>query len=204
MSGKALVAVMSLPCVLVATWLGSPAPAAACSCAAQAEEDGTLRGAEVVFRGTVAGDYETLLVDQGAGYGEMYRFRFRVERYFKGRLGSELDVLTEDWRAGCGQYFESGAAYLVYADYMDDGSLGVSGCSQTLPIASAARALSVLGEGTPPEGVSQDVVLDGASDEDEGCSVVAPGARRGSAASALSAALLLGLVARRPRLRRSR
>lgn len=112
-------------------------------------------------------------------------------------MGRDLEIISEESGAGCGYPFQSGRSYLVYADFADDGSLGVSLCSITRPIESAGEALSLLGKGVPPEGVSQEVVA--ASEQGQGCSIAALGASGGRLASVVSSVLLLGAALLRRR-----
>jgi MYXO-CTERM domain-containing protein len=185
--------------------LGRPSVAVACTCYPQGEEDGSLRTAQVVFEGTPMGEPEEVPSDRPGPRSsyDLTRYRFRVHRFFKEHLGAELEILSEDWRAGCGNYFEAGTKYLVYANYDEEGALVSSLCSLTGRSEQQERAFAVLGAGTPPDGAEQDVVLADAASEDGGCSVAASAgpASRG-APLILGAALLLGAARRRRERRR--
>src|SRR5688572_18544303 len=101
MRAQALAKIVSAYFVLGATWLGSPPRATACSCQID-PVTGTLlyADADVIFKGTVLGDAELTSIDLGNGSsGPMYRLRVRVDRYFKGLLGQDIEILTDDWRA---------------------------------------------------------------------------------------------------------
>jgi hypothetical protein len=198
MRTTALAKLSSVSLAFAAAWLARPAPALACSCYVSVAEDGRATSAEVVFQGTVMAEPEPESVDPLNNYVYSYRYQLRVDRYFKGRMGRDLEIISEESGAGCGYPFESGRSYLVYADFADDGSLGVSLCSITRPLESAGQALALLGNGVPPEGVSQEVVV--ATEQDQGCSIAALGASGGRLAS-VSSALLLGAALLRRRRR---
>lgn len=192
---KALAKLSCVSLAFAAVWLARPAPAAACSCYVSVAEDGRAASAEVVFQGTVMAEPEPESVDPLSNYVYSYRYQLRVDRYFKGRMGRDLEIISEESGAGCGYPFQSGRSYLVYADFADDGSLGVSLCSITRPIESAGQALSLLGQGVPPEGVSQDVVE--ASEQDHGCSIASLAGSGGRLASVVSVLLLGAALLRR-------
>lgn len=193
---------VSVSFVLAATWLGSPLPATACTCQLDPITGGLLYpAADVIFKGTVLGDAELTSIDLGNGSSwQVYRFRVRVDRYFKGLLGRDIEIFTEDWAAHCGFRFERRASYLVYGNFGAGGELQVSSCSDTMPLSEAAEALSSLGNGTAPDR-SQDVVREGIPEENGGCSVSVPKASAGSLTAALGAGLLLGMALLRARQR---
>jgi hypothetical protein len=152
--------------------------------------------ADVIFSGTVTSDAELTSIEIGNGPWPMFRFRVRADRYFKGRLGRDIDVITEDWRiSDCGYRFERGERYLVYAA-IHDGMLEVPFCSETAPLSAARELLSGLGEGTAPDR-SLDVVREETAEENAGCSVSAPRANASPFAFLLGAALLLVASLRR-------
>jgi hypothetical protein len=202
MRALGLAKIVSVSFVLAATWLGSPLPATACSCQLDPVTGALLYpDADVIFKGTVLGDAELTSIELGSGSPwPMYRFRVRVDRYFKGLLGRDIEILTDDWRAHCGFPFERRTSYLVYGHFGDGGELQVSACSNTMPISEAAEALSSLGKGTAPDR-SQDVVREGTPVGNGGCSVSVPKARAGTPTSVLGAGLLLGMASLRGRQR---
>ena len=202
MRALALAKTVSLSFVLAATWLGSPLPATACSCQLDPVTGALLYpDADVIFKGTVLGDAELTSIDLGNGSSwPMYRFRMRVDRYFKGLLGRDIEILTDDWRAHCGFRFERRTSYLVCGHLGEGGELQVSSCSDTMPISEAAQALSSLGKGTAPDR-SQDVVREGTPEENVGCSVSVPKASAGTLTSVLGAGLMLGMASLRGRQR---
>jgi MYXO-CTERM domain-containing protein len=202
MRALALAKTVSVSFVLAATWLGSPLPATACSCQLDPVTGMPLYpDADVIFKGTVLGDAEPTSIDLGNGSSwPMYRFRVRVDRYFKGLLGQDIEILTDDWRAHCGFQFERRSSYLVYGQVGQGGELQVSSCSDTVPISEAAEALSSLGKGTAPDR-SQDVVREGAPEENVGCSVSVAKASAGTLTSVLGTGLLLGMASLRRRQR---
>ena len=196
MRALALAKTVFVSFVLAATWLGSPRPATACSCQLDPGTGAPLYpDADVIFEGTALGDAQLTSIDLGDGSSwPMYSVRVRVDRYFKGLLGRDIEIVTNDGEH-CGFAFERRTSYLVYGRFGEGGELHVSSCSDTMPISEAAQALSSLGMGTAPDR-SQDVVDEGTA-ENGGCSVSAPKASAGTLPSVLGAGLLLGMASLR-------
>lgn len=185
-------AILRLVCsgfVLAAIWLGRPSSAVACSCLID-PDTGMIwfDETDVIFKGTVVSNAEPTSIDLGNGSSwPMDRYRMRVDRYFKGVLQRDVDVLTEDRSSSCGITFERGTSYLVYANLREDGTLEVPFCAPTGPTSNADEALASLGKGIAPEG---------SAEESGGCSASVPHTGAGTQSSALpvGAALLLGVA----------
>jgi hypothetical protein len=126
---------------VAALFLMSAPIAAACSCGepkpppCQAAWQYTA-----VFVGTV-NQVSTIEVK---GEWNPVRVRFAVEQPLIGMDGRGNDFTIRTGRGGgdCGYHFEVGHTYLVYADQLEDGTLGANSCSRTRPIGEAAGDLA--------------------------------------------------------------
>ena len=67
-----------------------------------------------------------------------------VNSPFRGVNGSAVTVVTADNGAACGYTFQVGERYLVYAHRTPDGTLEVSLCSRTIPLAKATEDLQFI------------------------------------------------------------
>jgi hypothetical protein len=194
MREPALLRMVSASLVFAAIWLGRPPSAAACTCQIDPETGMVwFSDPDVIFKGTSVSNAEPTSIDLGNGSSwPKLRYRMRVERYYKGRLGPDIDVISDDWKTHCGLFLERGESYLVYANfhYQEPGTLEVSRCSHTVPVSQADEALASLGRGMVPVGTWE---------ESGGCSVAVPKKRAGAVASAVGAALLLGVASLRAR-----
>lgn len=81
----------------------------------------------------------------------------RVLRAYRGKVSGNVTVLTGMGLGDCGFDFETGKAYLVYADRVDTVSLSTSICTGTSPLEQAGPALRFL-RGEKP---TADDLLDG-------------------------------------------
>jgi MYXO-CTERM domain-containing protein len=196
--------IVAVSLVLAAAWLGGASAAAACSCEIDPiTNELLLPDADVIFQGKVVSDPEPTTVDLGNGNGPtwpMSRYRVRVDRYYKGRLGRHIYVLTAAPNSGCGFHWERGS-YLVYAGLWEDGTPEVHLCSATAPLSQSEEALAALGDGIAPD---RSLDVREGSEESGGCSVSVPGSNAGTRAAAIAAASLLGLASLRRRVRNAR
>jgi hypothetical protein len=82
------------------------------------------------------------------------RYRFRVERSWKGARSGELTVTVYWADTDCGRDFVLGTSYLVYAGRDTEGrhgqGLSTYACSRVLPEGEAEPDLKILGSGRKP------------------------------------------------------
>jgi hypothetical protein len=75
--------------------------------------------------------------------------KFRVEKYWKGVLTTEMIVVTGRGGGDCGYRFEVGARYLIFA-YGGDTKLETNICQRTKGLEEATEDLKLLGKGKVP------------------------------------------------------
>jgi hypothetical protein len=82
------------------------------------------------------------------------KYRFRVEKSWKGPRPRELTVMSYNADTSCGRDYDHGGSYLVYADRDrgggKDSGLSTYSCSRALPKDKADPDLRVLGPGRNP------------------------------------------------------
>jgi hypothetical protein len=159
-----------------------PDRASACTCALEGgsrEEivEGALSDSEAVFSG------EVVAVEQGKSNSPIPvndTVTLRTAEVWKGTGRGTVEVSTPSQVGACGNHFEVGRGYLVYA-YGKRG-LNTDICTETKPLEKADADLAVLGDGERPQ---DGEVL---SDTSGGVSVMA---MAGLAGLALAASVLL-------------
>ncbi|MEM9459493.1 MAG: hypothetical protein AAGF11_35270 [Myxococcota bacterium] len=119
----------------------APRVARACSCAAPPAPEKALEGADAVFE---ARPFSMSSDTQRA------RYRFEVNRVWKGDIAPRVEITTAVHSATCGRSYQMGIQYVVYARRSDSGEWADTLCSRTRPSRSAAEDLQVLGAGRPP------------------------------------------------------
>ena len=80
------------------------------------------------------------------------RYRFAVQRVWKGNVRSTTVLMSYDANTSCGRRYKMDAMYLVYAerDSKVPGSLETSSCSRVKQEGDIQDDLQVLGPGEPP------------------------------------------------------
>jgi hypothetical protein len=129
-----------------------PDCASACTCALEGgsrEEivEGALSDSEAVFSG------EVVAVEQGKSNFPIPgndTVTLRASEVWKGTGRGTLEVSTPSQGGACGNPFEEGREYLVYA-YGKQG-LKTDICTETKPLEKAGADLAVLGDGERPTG----------------------------------------------------
>lgn len=145
--------------LLLAIYIGTPAPALACSCAQVAPLD-ALAHADAVVAGRVVaideppawprlGDYFPYLYF-APNPGEPIVVTVAVDTVWKGPPQAQVKVISQHPATDmCAAYFNQGAAYLIYA--MRDGdSLRRELCQRMLDLPQAGDDLAQLGPGVVP------------------------------------------------------
>ncbi|WP_224249373.1 hypothetical protein [Hyalangium gracile] len=131
---------------LIVLLLGSalfalPSSAHACSCAGWADLPTALRTAR---------DTASVIVHARVLSVASRQVRIEVIEAFKGATaGAKIVVDTDNGGGGCGYSFESGEAYLVYAE-LYEGRLGTSMCTRTRKISKGDAELDWLRTGRLP------------------------------------------------------
>jgi hypothetical protein len=74
----------------------------------------------------------------------MLQVEIAVNSTLRGVNGPAVTVVTADNGAACGYAFQPGERYLVYAHRSPDGTLEVSLCSRTIPLAKATEDLQFI------------------------------------------------------------
>jgi hypothetical protein len=124
--------------------------ASACECMPPSHSK-AFRKAAAVFVGEVVdiSDSDVPIVE-GANYS--VAVKFKVIEYWKGRVGTEITVHTEQGVMSCNEYkFQKGEKYLVYA--RGKNLTVFTGCSRSAPLSSAAyvnEELKRLGKSKKP------------------------------------------------------
>jgi MYXO-CTERM domain-containing protein len=123
-------------------------PALACECLPGEGVPEYVARAGVVFEGQVED------IDVRA---EVTLNRFRVLRYWKGALGAEVVIITDEGDAcefstvsSCAEYFTRGETYLVFANYEAYCAASTSLCMGTSLASQADDAFTQLGSSVPP------------------------------------------------------
>jgi hypothetical protein len=132
MNVKTLTCAATLLCLLCL----AARPSYACECGANASPRKEMKKAEAVFAGEV--------VEAGVG-GSSNRYKFRVERYWKG-VKEEFVVISVGYGL-CARPFAVGQKWLVYAFEDEREGLMSDVCTRTMPLAEAADDLKALGKG---------------------------------------------------------
>ena len=83
---------------------------------------------------------------------ERFHITLEVQRVWKGKIGTTVDVVTGTPAGACGVAFELGKDYLVYLDRELPGHSYTSVCARTRLAANAARDFAELGRGVAPVG----------------------------------------------------
>ena len=135
-------------------------PASACSCVPPPPPEQALEEAEAVFVGMVT------RLDQREPHGRLPQVQvtLRVQRSFKGDLGSTVEIHTATSSAACGFSFREGQRYLVYAHPREDGPRGLlatSLCTRTAHLDHAREDLVAFD--------AVDVIDEEMTDENGGC-----------------------------------
>lgn len=81
--------------------------------------------------------------------GDTRRFVFRVEKYWKGKDASKIEISVNE-NARYQAWFKEGGRYLIFANADSDGSLVVGRCSRSKDLEFAAEDLKKLGKGKIP------------------------------------------------------
>jgi len=85
---------------------------------------------------------------------ETVRYRFRIERSWKGARSGELTVTVYRADTSCGRDYVLGTSYLVYAERDPEGrqgqGLSTYACSRVLPEGEVEPDLKILGPGRKP------------------------------------------------------
>jgi len=123
-------------------WCAAPRVARACSCIAPPAPEEAFENADAVFE---ARPFGMSADDRQA------RYRFEVDRVWKGPIGPQVEIITARHSATCGRTYQVGAKYVVYAQRDQDGEWSDNLCSRTRGSRSAAEDLEVLGAGRPPD-----------------------------------------------------
>jgi len=139
--------VVAVSCLVVLL----PECASACTCALEGgsrEEivEGALSDSEAVFSGEVVAVEQGTATASGPGNDTAV---LRVSEVWKGPAQEALEVRTPSQGIACGNNFEEGREYLVYA-YGKRG-LKTDICTETKPLEKAGADLAVLGEGQGPQ-----------------------------------------------------
>lgn len=79
------------------------------------------------------------------------RYRFEVDRVWKGDVGQSVEISTALHSATCGRSYKIGTQYVIYARRSPSGELTDMLCSRTRATTSAAEDLLVLGAGHEPQ-----------------------------------------------------
>lgn len=79
------------------------------------------------------------------------RYRFEVDRVWKGDVGPSVEISTALHSATCGRSYKIGTQYVIYARKGQSGELTDMLCSRTRATASAGEDLEVLGAGRAPQ-----------------------------------------------------
>jgi hypothetical protein len=81
--------------------------------------------------------------------GDTKTFKFKVERYWKGKLAKNIEINvyeTQRYQA----WFQKDGKYLIYATAGEDGKLRVDRCSRSREIENGDEDLKQLGKGKIP------------------------------------------------------
>lgn len=147
--------------VFISLFNYSPTTSYACSCVKPGSAEEEMDRSSAVFSGEVIEMVETNQNMFMQSSADPIAVRFEVEEWWKGQAQSEVVVYTAKSSASCGFDFALNQEYLVYAQE-SDGSLQVSLCSKTAPLASAGNDLDELGVGEKPtEQISLDLKKQG-------------------------------------------
>lgn len=79
------------------------------------------------------------------------RYRFEVDRVWKGDVGPSVEISTALHSATCGRSYKIGTQYVIYARKGPSGELTDMLCSRTRATTSAGEDLQVLGAGAEPQ-----------------------------------------------------
>lgn len=104
----------------------------------------------IVFNGQVTKIKRVKVKYYGDATSE-YQVTFKVDRYWRGSVGSEVVVYTGVGNGDCGFGFRKGEGYIVFAEMLDN-RLKTGGCSLTAGAKYEANILKglELGEGEEP------------------------------------------------------
>lgn len=138
--GTRIAPLWALLAALLAVGL-SPRVARACSCMMPPPPKVALTDADAVFE---ARAYSLSTDDRRA------RYRFEVDRVWKGAIEKRVEIATALNSAACGRSYKIGAQYVIYARRGPSGDWTDGLCSRTRTSTTAAEDLDVLGEGRPP------------------------------------------------------
>ncbi|MCA9709955.1 MAG: hypothetical protein KDK70_29215 [Myxococcales bacterium] len=115
--------------------------ARACSCLAPPPPEEALETAAAVFEARPFGM---------SGDSRQARYRFEVDRVWKGDVEPRVEITTALHSATCGRSYQMGTRYVVYAQRDQSGQLTDNLCSRTRTSRGAAEDLELLGAGRPP------------------------------------------------------
>ena len=126
---------VSLPAVVVLAALeATPGKALACTCVRPSPPDETKAMADAVFSGTVSDSSPT-------GDGNVI-YTFEPTVIWKGQIQAVIEVSTAASAATCGDFFDIGVEYIVYAYLDENGALTTNMCTRNAPYdADEAAAL---------------------------------------------------------------
>jgi hypothetical protein len=136
--------------ILVGGWaIFVPIVASACTC--DLPSPGKTLKPQVVearkqSRPVFSGEVVEVIADPQVPY---LKVKFRVEKYWKGVLTTEMIVVTGRGGGDCGYRFEVGARYLIFA-YGGDAKLETNICQRTKGLEEATEDLKLLGKGKVP------------------------------------------------------
>lgn len=125
------------------------APGFACECLPVSASGEGLRNSTFVFAGTVEHKSRFSLPQVHKDYKE-FRLKFRVIKYWKGKVGKYITVRTPATFEDCGFDFRKGQSYLVYA--VGTSSPFTTACSRSILLKSdrAESDMLFLGDANYP------------------------------------------------------
>ncbi|MEK8132635.1 hypothetical protein WMW72_32615 [Paenibacillus filicis] len=142
---------------LFSSWLIlHPSTAQACSCATprtgKEQVENALASQTAIFAGEVTAVKRPQMMILSSD--DPVRVNFQVATVWKGELAKKTEVYTALSSSSCGyDTFKVGQAYLVSARTYE-GKLKTTICDMTMPLASAAEQLAILGNGSSPSATS--------------------------------------------------
>ena len=153
MASRPLAALASLILTVIGVvFLLPPQCASACTCAmppgSQEERaERALAKSSAVFSGEVVAVEQGTATASGPGNDTV---TLRASEVWKGPEQKALKVRTPSQGMACGNHFEEGREYLVYAYGKRD--LATDICTETKPLSRAGADLAALGDGERPTG----------------------------------------------------
>ncbi|MFO0683911.1 MAG: MYXO-CTERM sorting domain-containing protein [Sandaracinus sp.] len=187
-------AVLALLGVALASFVGLPSRASACSCLEMPFETAHDQAA-AIFEGRVTAMQEI----DGA-----IHVHFAVTQTWRLAEHEHVEVVTASDGAACGYAFEVNRHYLVYASGIEGDAYRVSLCSRTQPMESADDDRALLGSGVVPVDITDpDPESEPAASTPPpthaGCASCSTAPARSSLATLAGLALVLAISARRRR-----